>query len=113
MRSGCLKKWLLSLALVALALGLDSAPAVAWCAVCYDAAAASGPKAIRALQLGILILLVPTVTILGGLGLVAFRRRNSSPSGDAPSPKPPGLKEDFPALVTSERDAASSPVLNP
>lgn len=46
------------------------------CAMCYQSAAASGPRAIQALRNGILILMLPPVLITCGIVLVAYRRRN-------------------------------------
>ena len=47
------------------------------CAMCYASAAAQSAQGIRALNLGILILLIPTVVIFGGIFLVTYRRRDS------------------------------------
>jgi len=55
---------------------LNAAPAAAQCVLCYTSVAGSGDRGIRVLQIGILILLVPTLTILAGLVWIAVRRRN-------------------------------------
>lgn len=46
------------------------------CAMCKTTAAAQSSQAIAALNLGILVLLIPPVAIMSGLFLFAFRRRN-------------------------------------
>lgn len=47
------------------------------CAMCYTSAAAARAEGIRALQHGILILLVPPLLIFTGICVAAFRRNNS------------------------------------
>ena len=73
-------KCLTAIALVAAAFWAASAPALAQCAMCYSTAAAQGAKGIQALNLGIIVLLIPPVTIMGGILLYAFRYRNSQES---------------------------------
>jgi hypothetical protein len=46
------------------------------CAMCYTAAAKSGPQVIQALKSGILILLFPPLFICGGITLLAYRKRD-------------------------------------
>lgn len=46
------------------------------CAMCYQSAAASGPRTIHALKAGILILLFPPVLITAGIVCLAYSRRN-------------------------------------
>jgi len=46
------------------------------CAMCYTAAAKSGPQMIRALKSGILILLFPPMFICGGITFLAYRKRD-------------------------------------
>ena len=46
------------------------------CAMCYNNAAAAKASAIRALQSGILLLLIPPLLIFIGIFVVAFRGRN-------------------------------------
>lgn len=58
---------------------LAAAPAgrlAAQCAMCYQTAAASGAKGIHALNLGILALLIPLASIIGGITAVTYRHRN-------------------------------------
>ena len=45
------------------------------CAMCYQSAAASGPKAVQALRNGIVILIIPPFLICTGITLIAYRRR--------------------------------------
>ena len=56
---------------------LTAAPAAAQCVLCYVSGAAAGDRGIRTLQIGILILLIPTVAILASLVWITVRRRNS------------------------------------
>ena len=70
-------KWLSAIVLVAAACWAASAPALAQCAMCYATAAAQGAKGIQALNLGIIVLLIPPVTMMGGILLYAFRYRNA------------------------------------
>jgi hypothetical protein len=68
------------LALVAtLALLLSAAaPASAQCAMCSTGAHAAGSKAERSLLHGVVVLLVPPVTMMAGLiGLAFFYKRNA------------------------------------
>lgn len=44
------------------------------CAMCYTTAAAAGPGAARSLDLGILVLLVPTLVLFVGVLFFAVRR---------------------------------------
>jgi hypothetical protein len=53
-------------------------PALAQCPMCRNAAAAQGAAAARALDLGILILLVPAVSMFCGIYWLAVRRRGAS-----------------------------------
>jgi ABC-type phosphate transport system permease subunit len=57
------------------------APVFAQCPMCKAAAASQGPQATSALNLGILILLVPTLAIFIGAFVIAYRYRHS-PAGD-------------------------------
>jgi hypothetical protein len=45
------------------------------CAMCYQSAAASGPRSIHALKLGILILMFPPLLITAGVTYLAYRKR--------------------------------------
>jgi len=70
-------KWRLSLCGVALAL-LFAMPALPQCQMCRTAAAAQQEKAAKALNAGIVVLGLPPVAILLGLGGLAYRYRNQS-----------------------------------
>ena len=62
----------LSLLLVPLA----PSAAAQGCAMCYQNASASGPQGARALRHGILILMLPTLTLFTGIFALIYRRRN-------------------------------------
>ena len=59
---------------------LTAAPAAAQCILCYVSAAGSGNQGIRTIQIGILILMIPTVAILAGLVWMVVRRGNGDPA---------------------------------
>ena len=46
------------------------------CAMCYQSAAASGPRSIQALKSGILILMLPPVLITAVIAYLAYRKRD-------------------------------------
>jgi hypothetical protein len=46
------------------------------CAMCYQNASASGPQGAQALRHGILILMLPTLTLFTGIFALIYRRRN-------------------------------------
>ncbi|MGD0402451.1 MAG: hypothetical protein ABSB66_04575 [Candidatus Acidiferrales bacterium] len=46
------------------------------CAMCYQSAAASGPRSIQALKSGILILMLPPVLITVVIAYLAYRKRH-------------------------------------
>ena len=66
-----------AIARAVLLLAVTAPPAAAQCAMCYSTAAAQDSEAIKALNLGILVLLIPPVAIMGGILLLAFRYRNA------------------------------------
>jgi hypothetical protein len=47
------------------------------CPMCYQNAAAAGPRTIHALNTGILILMFPPALITLGISYLAFKKRNS------------------------------------
>lgn len=53
------------------------------CAMCYQSAAASGPRSIHALKLGILILMFPPLLITAGVMYLAYRKRDQFKIGRA------------------------------
>jgi hypothetical protein len=68
---------------VVLALGLSlllvsfvPSAAAQGCAMCYQNASASGPQGAQALRHGILILMLPTLTLFTGIFALIYRRRN-------------------------------------
>ncbi|MBI3895792.1 MAG: hypothetical protein HY313_07650 [Acidobacteria bacterium] len=67
------KRFFSSLALTAVAAGAVLPNAVAYCTTCYLGATGAGDKGIRALQMGIIVLIIPTAIILGGILWYAFR----------------------------------------
>ena len=54
-------------------------PVFAQCAMCYQAAASQGPKAMHAMNLGIIILLVPPAVVAACLARVTYKYRGSEP----------------------------------
>jgi hypothetical protein len=72
------KEWFI-LAAVALASALVTAPELLaqGCAMCKTVAAAQSKEAATSLNWGILLLLVPPVTIMSSILLFAFRCRNA------------------------------------
>ena len=70
-------QWLwLAFALVVFILAIPAPVFAQSCALCYTAAAKSGPQAIQALQSGILILLFPPLFLCGGIAWLAYRKRD-------------------------------------
>ncbi|MBI4443021.1 MAG: hypothetical protein HY649_06555 [Acidobacteria bacterium] len=83
--------WIGRLAAGLLCLSTASTSAAAFCATCYSATAGAGGNIIRSLQIGILILLLPTLAIMAGLAVLAYRRRNPDADVDAPRPEETAL----------------------
>jgi hypothetical protein len=54
----------------------SSRAAAQGCAMCYQSAAASGAPGREALRYGILILLVPAVSLFAGICALIYRRRD-------------------------------------
>lgn len=72
-------------ALLALVCVLFAAgPLFAQCAMCYQNAAAQSAQGMRALNLGILVLLLPPAAIAACIARAAYRCRESSPAADSP-----------------------------
>lgn len=70
---------LLALLLVAVGAWLTPAALHAQsCALCYQSAAASGPRFIQALRSGILILIMAPLIVCSGIAALAYRKRNIS-----------------------------------
>jgi hypothetical protein len=53
------------------------------CAMCYQNAAAAGPRTAEALRHGILVMLFPPLFIFAGIIVLAHRRRNDMPDSEA------------------------------
>ncbi|MGB9335923.1 MAG: hypothetical protein WCB14_13000 [Candidatus Acidiferrales bacterium] len=70
------------LALVAL-VAAPSALYAQSCAMCYQNAAAAGPRTAEALRHGILIMLFPPLFIFAGIFVLAHRRRDDTTDMDA------------------------------
>lgn len=69
---------LLKLKLAAAAVAAVLSPSALYaqsCVMCYQSAAASGPRTIHALKAGILILMFPPVLITAGIVYLAYSRR--------------------------------------
>jgi hypothetical protein len=78
-----MKRCLTNRSAVFLALGLSlllvsfvPSAAAQGCAMCYQNASASGPQGAQALRHGILILMLPTLTLFTGIFALIYRRRN-------------------------------------
>jgi hypothetical protein len=74
---------IISATLVAAAVALLGPAASAQCVLCYLSASATGDRGSSVLRAGILVLLIPTVLIFGGVMLLAVRRREPAASDDA------------------------------
>ena len=58
------------------------------CAMCYQNAANSGPQGAAALRHGIIVLMIPPLTIFTGILGMLYQRRNSSRAGEElPAPE--------------------------
>jgi hypothetical protein len=68
----------LVLALSALLVSVAPSAAAQGCAMCYQNASATGPQGAQALRHGILILMLPTLTLFTGIFALIYRRRNVS-----------------------------------
>jgi hypothetical protein len=53
-----------------------AAGAVQACPMCYQSAAASGPRTIHALNTGVIILMIPPALITAGIFYMAYKKRN-------------------------------------
>jgi len=68
----------LLIATLAVAAALAPHAAAQGCAMCYQNAAASGPQGREALRHGILVLLLPTISLFLGIFGLLYTRRNIS-----------------------------------
>ena len=72
-----------SIALLVLAALVLPSPAFSQgCALCYTQAANSGARLIRALRSGIVILIIPPLSLCLGAMVLAYRRRNQFHQAD-------------------------------
>ncbi|HXY03911.1 MAG TPA: hypothetical protein VEI49_10060 [Terriglobales bacterium] len=53
------------------------------CALCYTQAAASGARMIQALRSGIVVLIIPPISMCLGAIFLAYRKRNQFSQGDS------------------------------
>jgi hypothetical protein len=70
------EKWLGGLAVAVTSLAAAGQAAAQSCPLCYNAVAAAKGSVIRALNSGVLVLLIPLLMVMGGIVLVAFRKRD-------------------------------------
>ncbi|HXZ39953.1 MAG TPA: hypothetical protein VEG68_04375 [Terriglobales bacterium] len=68
---------------VLVALTLPQAAFGQGCALCYTQAAASGARMIRALKSGIVILIIPPLSMCMGAIALAYRKRNQFNQADS------------------------------
>ena len=72
-------------ALLAAIAGATRTAAAQGCAMCYQNAAASGPRGITALRHGVYFLIFPTLAIFIGFFTLLYRRRNASRAESQPA----------------------------
>ena len=76
---------LFAAALLVAAVALASPGAAeAQCALCKLTAASGGPRGVRALALGVVVLLIPPVAIFCSIFVIAYRRGRDGSDDDAP-----------------------------
>lgn len=85
-REGRPTLWLTAAAALLVAAVLLALPgaAEAQCALCKLSAASGGPRAVRALAVGVLVLLVPPVAIFCSIFVVAYRRGRAGREDETP-----------------------------
>jgi hypothetical protein len=66
----------MALGLSLLLMSFAPSAAAQGCAMCYQNASASGPQGAQALRHGILVLMLPTLTLFTGIFALIYRRRN-------------------------------------
>ncbi len=91
-------KWMARVAAAIWILGATSTAFAQGCAMCYTAAAAARAAAIRALQSGILILLIPPALMFIGIFVWAFRSRERF---NDPNPEDLALDRELSDLVAA------------
>ena len=95
------RRWLSGLVLAGTGFLVSSMSAAAQCIMCYASAAGSGGRGIRALQIGIFVLLVPTLTMLAGVVWITYRRRDSDAARTEGFEKDSHWDEELTALAVS------------
>ena len=70
---------------------LAALPAAAQCVMCYKTAEGAGSRTIAFLKLGIMIMMIPTLFILGSLALMVYRRRKRHEHDDFHASSLPAL----------------------
>ena len=95
------RSWISGLVLAGALYLLTAAPAAAQCIMCYASAAGSGGRGIRALQIGIFVLLAPTLTILAAVVWITYRRRDSDAARTEGFEKDSNWDEEWTALAVS------------
>jgi len=101
--------WLSAILLAAAAHFLTAAPAAAQCVMCYVSGGGAGNRGIRTIQIGILILMIPTVSFIAGLVWMVVRRRNDrSAITDGPA-RDPRWEEELANLRVSPEPNGLSP----
>ena len=104
-----LTTWMKALGGLAAAVWAAPVPAAAQCVLCYLSAASSGAKGAQALRWGILVLILPTLALFGGVILLAIRRRN--PVERAPDSFPAGHEDSERLLpLSTGQQSQSHPV---
>jgi len=109
--------WISALLTVGIVHFLTAAPAAAQCILCYVSAAGSGNRGIRTIQIGILILMIPTVAILAGLVWMVVRRGKrdaaltdgAEPAWAGSAEKDPKWEEELANLRVSPEPHSLSP----
>jgi hypothetical protein len=76
-----MRKSLSRLTIVTVALGMLSLPGLAQCPLCRTAASAHDEAAQKALDLAIIVLLIPAVSMFCGVYYVTFRFRDDGGAG--------------------------------
>jgi hypothetical protein len=103
------RRWISALLTAGVVQVLTAAPAAAQCVLCYTSAAGAGDRGIRTLQIGILILMIPTVSILAGLVWMVVRRGNSDPVPADGSETRPKWEEELASLGVPPEPGSLSP----
>ncbi|HKS66111.1 MAG TPA: hypothetical protein VJR26_02645 [Candidatus Acidoferrales bacterium] len=86
------------IAAISLMLAMARSAMAQGCAACYESAAASGEQGRAALRHGILILLIPTLCLVGVIAALVYRRRNASGQSEAETEAPSDQTESRPRI---------------